>query len=150
MPFYDYNTHYMYNYDKCISSLFISCKKFVACNYGETNVKSWIVLSCNICTLPAWHIWIMLQPYFWKSGRMTFTLPKWGLGSLPRLPKLHSLIAGVKTPCIECYLYHWKTIEVQMSKMGSPEPFGLLQHKLWQKEKPGVKLAFWLLTTKIQ
>jgi hypothetical protein len=33
------------------------------------------------------------------------------------------------------------------SKMGSHEPFGHLQHKLWQKEKSGVKLAIWLSTT---
>jgi hypothetical protein len=37
-----------------------------------------------------------------------------------------------------------------MSKMGSHEPFGHLQHKLWQKESPGVKLAIWLPTTKSQ
>jgi hypothetical protein len=35
-----------------------------------------------------------------------------------------------------------------MSKMGSHEPFGHLQHKLWQKERSGVKLAVWLPTTK--
>ncbi len=29
---------------------------------------------------------------------MKLTLPKWGLGSLSGLPKLQSLIAGVKTP----------------------------------------------------
>jgi len=34
-----------------------------------------------------------------------------------------------------------------MSKMASHEPFGHLQHKLWSKEGPGVKLAIWLLTT---
>jgi len=32
---------------------------------------------------------------------MKLTLPKWGLGNPPRLPKLQSLIAGVKTPRIE-------------------------------------------------
>jgi hypothetical protein len=41
-----------------------------------------------------------------------------------------------------------------MSKMASHEPFGHLQHKLWQKEgsgvKPWVKLAVWLPTTKSQ
>ncbi len=46
----------------------------------------------------------MLQPYFWKSGRMTPTLPKWGLGSPLGLPKLQSSIARVKTPCIEAFL----------------------------------------------
>ncbi len=35
-----------------------------------------------------------------------------------------------------------------MSKMASHEPFGHLQHKLWQKEGSGVKLAIWLPTTK--
>jgi hypothetical protein len=35
-----------------------------------------------------------------------------------------------------------------MSKMASHEPFGHLQHKLWQKEWPRVKLAVWLPTTK--
>jgi len=32
--------------------------------------------------------------------------------------------------------------------MASHEPFGYLQHKLWSKEGPGVKLAVWLSTTK--
>jgi hypothetical protein len=35
-----------------------------------------------------------------------------------------------------------------MSKMASHEPFGHLQHKLWSKEGPGVKLPIWLPTTK--
>jgi hypothetical protein len=35
-----------------------------------------------------------------------------------------------------------------MSKMALHEPFGHLQHKLWSKEGPGIKLATWLSTTK--
>jgi len=35
-----------------------------------------------------------------------------------------------------------------MSKMALHEPFGHLQHKLWSKERLGVKLAIWLPTTK--
>jgi hypothetical protein len=35
-----------------------------------------------------------------------------------------------------------------MSKMASHEPFGHLQHKLWSKEGPRVKLEVWLPTTK--
>ncbi len=46
-------------------------------------------------------VWSLLQPHFWKSVRMTFTLLKWGLGSPPKLPKLQSSIAGVKTPCLK-------------------------------------------------
>jgi hypothetical protein len=34
--------------------------------------------------------------------------------------------------------------------MSLHDPFGHLQHKLWQKEGPGVKLAIWLPTTKSQ
>jgi hypothetical protein len=37
-----------------------------------------------------------------------------------------------------------------MSKMGSREPFGHLQHKLWQKERPDVELVVWIPTTKSQ
>jgi hypothetical protein len=39
----------------------------------------------------------MSQTYFWNSGNITLTLSKWGLGSPPRLPKLQSSNAGVKT-----------------------------------------------------
>jgi hypothetical protein len=35
-----------------------------------------------------------------------------------------------------------------MSEMGSHDSFGHLKHKLWPKERMGVKLAIWLLTTK--
>jgi hypothetical protein len=34
--------------------------------------------------------------------------------------------------------------------MALHEPFGHLQHKLWSKEGPGIKLAIWLPTTKSQ
>jgi hypothetical protein len=36
----------------------------------------------------------MSQPHFWKSVRMTLTLPKWGLGSPLGLPKFQNSIAG--------------------------------------------------------
>jgi hypothetical protein len=35
-----------------------------------------------------------------------------------------------------------------MSKMGFQDPFGHMQHKLWPKERFGVKLAIWLPTAK--
>jgi hypothetical protein len=38
-----------------------------------------------------------------RSVRMTLTLPKWGLGSPPRLPKTQNSIIGVKTPCLEVF-----------------------------------------------
>ncbi len=34
---------------------------------------------------------------------MTLTLPKWGFGSPPGLPKLQSSIVGVKTPGLETF-----------------------------------------------
>jgi hypothetical protein len=34
--------------------------------------------------------------------------------------------------------------------MSSYDPFGHLKHKLWSKERPGVKLAVWLPTIKSQ
>jgi hypothetical protein len=34
-----------------------------------------------------------------------------------------------------------------MSKMGSNNPFGHMQHKLWPKKRSGVKLVIWLPTT---
>jgi hypothetical protein len=34
--------------------------------------------------------------------------------------------------------------------MGSHDPFGHLKHKLWPKERPGIKLIIWLSTTKSQ
>jgi hypothetical protein len=33
--------------------------------------------------------------------------------------------------------------------MGSHDSFEFLKHKLWPKERPGIKLAIWLLITKI-
>jgi hypothetical protein len=37
-----------------------------------------------------------------------------------------------------------------MYEMESHDPFGHLKHKLWPKERPGVKLAILLPTTKSQ
>jgi hypothetical protein len=81
---------------------------------------------------------------------MTPSLPKWGLGSLSRLPKLQSSIAVVKTPCIDVFFISLKIYQSLDVEMGLHEPFGHLQHKLWQKERPGVKLAIWLPTIKSQ
>ncbi len=49
------------------------------------------------------------QPHFWKSVRMTLTLPKWGLGSPPGLSKLQSSIARVKTPRLEMFFMSWES-----------------------------------------
>jgi hypothetical protein len=49
---------------------------------------------------------------------MTFTLPKWGLGSPVGLPKFQSWIAGVKTPRIGVFfisLQSYESVDVKMS-----------------------------------
>jgi hypothetical protein len=58
-----------------------------------------------------WGPLIMSQPHFWKSVRMTLTLPKWGLGSPLGLPKLQSRIAGVKTPHIGVFFISLESYE---------------------------------------
>jgi hypothetical protein len=35
-----------------------------------------------------------------------------------------------------------------MFEMGLCDPFGYFKHKLWPKERSGIKLSIWLLTTK--
>jgi hypothetical protein len=56
------------------------------------------------------------QLHFWKSVRMTLTLPKWGLGSPLGLLKLHSSNVGVKTPCLEAFfisLESYRNVDVE-------------------------------------
>jgi hypothetical protein len=50
-------------------------------------------------------------------------------------------LQGPKPIGLKISLYHQKSIEMQMSKMGLHDPFGHLKHKLWPKERSGVKLA---------
>jgi len=38
---------------------------------------------------------------------------------------------GSKLKGLWRFLYHWKALRTQMSKMGSHCPFGHLKHKLW-------------------
>jgi hypothetical protein len=49
---------------------------------------------------------------------------------------------------LKSLLYHWKSIETKMFKMGSHDPFRHIKHKLWPKEGSKVKLPIWLLTNK--
>ncbi len=61
------------------------------------------------------YIWIVAT-LLWESVRMRLTLPKWGLGSPPRLPKVQSLIARVKKPCINAFfisLESYWSVDVQ-------------------------------------
>jgi hypothetical protein len=58
----------------------------------------------------------MSQPYFEKSVRMRLTFPKWELGNPPGLPKLQSVIIGVKTPLIGAFfisLENYQSVDVE-------------------------------------
>jgi hypothetical protein len=53
---------------------------------------------------------------------------------------LHRTIAGVKNHWIEEFLYHWKTLGMQMPKMSLHDPFGHMKHKIYPKKGSGVIL----------
>jgi hypothetical protein len=90
------------------------------------------------------------QPHFEASVKMKLTLSKVRTWSPPGLPKIQSLIAGVKTPRIEVlFILLERSWSVDVQNV-LDKPFGHLQHKLWSKEGPGVKLTVWLPTTKSQ
>jgi hypothetical protein len=90
----------------------------------------------------------MSQPHFEASVRMKLTFPKVGTWNPLVLSKTPSLIAGVKTPCIEVFFMLLKRSWSVNVQNGFIWAFGHLQHKLWSKEGLGVKLAIWLSTTK--
>ncbi len=59
-------------------------------------------------------------------------------------------IARVKPIGLRSSLYHWKYFKTYMFEMALHDPFAHLNHKLWPKERLGIKLALWLPTTKNQ
>jgi hypothetical protein len=77
---------------------------------------------------------------FGECDEMNPHTPKWTLILGVGLPNLHKAIIKVKLIRLNSPLYHWKTIGMKMSKMGSHDPFGYIKHKLWPKEGSGVKL----------
>jgi hypothetical protein len=81
---------------------------------------------------------------------MTLTLPKCGLGSPLGLLDIQSSIAGVKTPCLEVFFIPLERSQSVDVENGLVWAFRHLQHKLWLKGRPEVKLTVWLLTIKSQ
>ncbi len=64
----------------------------------------------------SFRIFTQLDPRVGLSRNLGARHPKWGLGSPPRLPKLQSLIVGVKTPCIEEFfisLENYQSVDVE-------------------------------------
>ncbi len=71
-----------------------------------------------------------------------------GSWSPDELLNLQKTIVRIKTHWIEELLISLESSWNEMSKMGLHDTFGHLEHKLWSKERSGVKLAIWLSTTK--
>ncbi len=67
--------------------------------------------------------------------------PTLGVGISVDSQMFRERFQGSKLNGLKSSLYHWKSIETQMSKMGLHDSFGYLKHKLWLKERLGVKLA---------
>ncbi len=84
----------------------------------------------------------------WRSVRMTLTLPKWGLGSPPGLPKTQNSIAGVKTPRLEVFF-------IPLERSWSVDVENGLTWAIWTyaatsyvRKKIVWPLVVWLPTTK--
>jgi hypothetical protein len=65
-------------------------------------------------------------------------------------PNFNEQFQGSKLNGLWRFLYHWKSLGMQMFKIGSHCSFGHLKHKLWPKKGSGVKLPIWLPTRKGQ
>jgi hypothetical protein len=90
----------------------------------------------------------MSQPHFGQVWGWNSHSQSWGFGVLRDSRTFKIQQQREKHLALGRYWYHWKGLEVYMSKMASHWSCGHLQPKLWAKEGPGVKLAIWLPTTK--
>jgi hypothetical protein len=79
------------------------------------------------------------QVWGWNSHSQ-----KWELGVLWDSWNFRVRLQKPKHLALRCSSYRSKGLEVWMSKMVLHEPFGHLPHKLWSKERSGVKLTIWL------
>jgi hypothetical protein len=88
------------------------------------------------------------NPTLGQVWRWDLHSQKWELIVLRNSQNFTTWFQGSKHLALRCSLYCCKVHEELVLKMASYEPFGHLQHKLWSKEKTGVKLTIWLPTTK--
>jgi hypothetical protein len=81
----------------------------------------------------------------------TLELTQWihnlGVGSLKVLQSFGTKVQWVNFVQTKSYLYHWKFLKVQISKLSLNFSFGTLNWELWPKETLGVKLA--IITTNL-
>jgi hypothetical protein len=89
-------------------------------------------------------VWVNEPSHSQVNSNVGSWTPKWSPKSS------EAQFQGSKLIVSKSSLYHWKTIKAQMSEMGSNCSFGHLKHKLWSKERSGVKLAVWLSMTHSQ
>ncbi len=92
----------------------------------------------------------MSQTYFWNSGNITLTLSKWGLGSPPRLPKLQSSNAGVKTLYIGVLFISLESYQNVNVENGLIWAIWTFAAQVMTKKRSKIKLTIWLPTTKSQ
>jgi hypothetical protein len=89
-----------------------------------------------------------------ECERMNPHTPKWALTLGVGIPMdcwiFKEQLQRSKLIGLNSSLYHWKTLETRMSKMGLHVQFAYLKHKLWLKEGSRVKVSIWLSTIKNQ
>jgi hypothetical protein len=72
-------------------------------------------------------------------------LTKWisnlGVGNLKVFQSFGTKVQWVNFDQTKSCLYHWKFLNVKISKLSLNFPFGTLNWELWPKERLGVKLA---------
>jgi hypothetical protein len=85
---------------------------------------------------------------------MNLHTPKWtpmlGVGVPNELPNLQNKTVGVKTHRLKTFFISLESYWSVNVLNGLASPIWTFEHKLLAKERMGVKLTFWLLTTKSQ
>jgi hypothetical protein len=100
-----------------------------------------------------WEAHLILPGVQENVREWTLTLPRQlSLGELdfPRTPEPLGNDYRCQNPLVWIVLYIIEKILKRRCLKWAHHPFGHLRHKLWPKERPGIKLAFWLPTTKSQ
>jgi hypothetical protein len=97
----------------------------------------------NVVWAQEWTTYIakISQPHFGLSVRMKLTFPKVGTWSPPRLLKIQSLIAGVKTPRIEVFFISLESSWSVDVQNGLAWPFWTSTAEVMGKRRAGSQIA---------